>query len=89
MPLQQALRHQHRAFTAFFGKRACYPRFKSRHSRQTAHYTRRAFTMPRRGAAAGQDGPPAAVHLVRPDLDVAALDPTMVVVSREPDGRGT
>jgi putative transposase len=46
VPLQQALRHQHRAFTAFFGKRARYPRSKSRHSRQTAHYTRRAFTMP-------------------------------------------
>ena len=41
VPLQQALRHQHQAFTAFFGKRARYPRFKSRHSRQCAHYQRR------------------------------------------------
>jgi putative transposase len=32
VPLQQALRHQHQAFTAFFEKRARYPRFKSRHS---------------------------------------------------------
>src|SRR5215471_2053700 len=31
VPLQQALRHQHHALTAFFGKRARYPRFKSRH----------------------------------------------------------
>jgi putative transposase len=30
VPLQQALRHQHKAFSAFFEKRAGYPRFKSR-----------------------------------------------------------
>jgi transposase len=40
VPLQQALRHQHQAFPAFFEKRARYPRFKSRRSRQCAHYTR-------------------------------------------------
>jgi putative transposase len=45
VPLQQALRHQHQAFTAFFAKRARYPRFKSRRSRQSAHYTRSAFTL--------------------------------------------
>ena len=45
VPLQQALRHQHQAFTAFFGKRARYPGFKSGRGRQTAHYTRRAFTL--------------------------------------------
>jgi IS605 OrfB family transposase len=45
VPLQQALRHQHRAFRAFFGKRARYPRFRSRHGRQCAHYTRSAFSM--------------------------------------------
>ena len=33
VPLQQALRHQHRAFQAFFAGRARYPRFKSRRSR--------------------------------------------------------
>jgi putative transposase len=48
VPWQQALRHQHRAFAAFFAKRARYPRFKSRCARQSAHYTRSAFTM-RRG----------------------------------------
>ncbi len=36
VPLQQALRHQQAAFTAFFEKRARYPRFKSRRSRQSA-----------------------------------------------------
>ena len=45
VPLQQALRHQHQAFTAFFARRARYPRFKTRCSRQSAHYTRRAFSM--------------------------------------------
>jgi putative transposase len=45
VPLQQALRHQHKAFSAFFARRARYPRFKSRRSRQAAHYTRSAFTM--------------------------------------------
>ncbi len=45
VPLQQALRHQHQAFTAFFARRARHPRFKSRRSRQSAHYTRSAFTM--------------------------------------------
>ena len=44
VPLQQALRHLQGAFAAFFGKRARYPRFKSRRgSRQSAEYTRSAF----------------------------------------------
>src|SRR5262249_56374987 len=45
VPLQQALRHQHTAFQAFFAKRARYPRFKSRRGRQSATYTRAAFRM--------------------------------------------
>ena len=36
-PLQQALRHQHAAFSAFFARHARYPRFKSRAGRQSAH----------------------------------------------------
>jgi putative transposase len=87
VPLQQALRHQHRAFAAFFGQRARYPRFKSRRSRQSAHYTRSAFSM-RNGVLwlAKMSSP---LHCVWswPDVDVTALNPTMVVVSREPDGR--
>jgi putative transposase len=42
VPLQQALRHQHHASRAFFARRARHPRFKSRQSRQSAHYTRSA-----------------------------------------------
>jgi putative transposase len=87
VPLQQALRHQHRAFGAFFAKRARYPRFKSRRALQSAHYTRSAFSM--RGGVlrlAKMDSP---VQFVWswPAVDVTGLDPTMVVVSREPDGR--
>lgn len=43
VPLQQALRHQYKAFSAFFAKRARYPRFKSRNRRQSAAFTRSAF----------------------------------------------
>jgi putative transposase len=44
VPLQQTLRHLQKAFTAFWAKRAMYPRFKSRkHGRATAEYTRSAF----------------------------------------------
>src|SRR5690348_15939198 len=45
VPLQQALRHQHKEFSAFFAGRARYPRFRSRRSRQSAHYTRSAFSV--------------------------------------------
>ncbi|MFD3562342.1 RNA-guided endonuclease InsQ/TnpB family protein [Streptomyces sp. NPDC058686] len=44
VPLQQALRNLQGAFTHFFGKRAKYPRFKSRKkSRKSAEYTTSAF----------------------------------------------
>lgn len=87
VPLQQALRHQHAAFVNFFAGRARYPRFKSRGGRQSAHYTRSAFRM--------RDGE---LHLAKTnlplpfiwsfdDVDLRALDPTMVVVSRDTDGR--
>jgi putative transposase len=87
VPLQQALRHQRRAFAAFFTGHARYPRFKSRRSRQSAHYTRSAFTL-RDGVLrlAKTDGPLRFVWSW-PDVDVAGLDPAMVIVSRDPDGR--
>jgi putative transposase len=87
VPLQQALRHQHQAFAAFLAKRARCPRFKSRRARQCAHYTRSAFTM--LGGVlrlAKTDGPLEFVW-PWPQVDVTGLDPAMVVVSREPDGR--
>jgi putative transposase len=87
VPLQQVLRHQHRAFQAFLAGRARYPRFKSRRSRQSAHYTRSAFTL--RGGELRLAKVTAPVRIVWswPDVDLTTLDPTMVIVSREPDGR--
>jgi putative transposase len=85
--LQQALRHQHQAYSAFFARRARYPRFKTRRSRQSAHYTRSAFTM--RGGQLRLAKMAAPVRFVWswPDVDVSTLDPAMVIVSREPDRR--
>jgi putative transposase len=87
VPLQQVLRHQYKAFQAFFERRARYPRFRSRRSRQSAHYTRSAFTV-RHGVLrlAKTDGP-LRFTWSWPDVDVTRLDPAMVIVSREPDGR--
>jgi putative transposase len=87
VPLQQALRHQHAAFRAFFAKRACYPRFKSRRGRQRAHYTRSAFSMRRGVLQLARTPGPLSFVWSWPDVDLAALDPTMVAVCREPDGR--
>ena len=87
VPLQQALRHQHQAFTAFFARRARYPRFKSRRGRQAAHFTRRAFSLRGGELRLAKTAGPLRFTWSWPDVDVDALDPTMVVVSREPDGR--
>jgi putative transposase len=87
VPLQQALRHQHKAFSAFFARRARYPRFKSRRSRQSAHYTRSAFSMRGGELRLANTAAPLRFVWTWPDRDVITLVPTMVVVSREPDGR--
>jgi putative transposase len=87
VPLQQALRHQHGAFRAFLSKRARYPRFKSRHGRQCAHYTRSAFSMRDGVLRLAKTPGPLAFVWSWPGVDIGVLDPTMVIVSREPDGR--
>ncbi len=87
VPLQQALRHQHQAFTAFFAKRARYPRFKSRRGRQCAHYTRSAFSMRRGELRLAKTSGPLRFAWSWPEVDVTALDPATVIVCREPDGR--
>jgi len=87
VPLQQALRHQHQAFTAFFARRARYPRFKSRRGRQAAHYTRSAFTMRGGVLRLAKTAAPLRLTWSWPEVDLTALDPTMVIISREPDGR--
>ena len=87
VPLQQALRHQHGAFRAFFGRRARYPRFKSRHGRQCAHYTRSAFSMRDGQLRLAKTPGPLAFVWSWPEAGLGVLDPTMVIVSKEPDGR--
>ena len=86
VPLQQTLRHLQGAFASFFGKRARYPRFKSRKkSRSSAEYTRSGFTW--------RDGTlvlariPESLNIVwsRPLPDGA--EPSTVTVSRDSAGR--
>jgi putative transposase len=87
VPLQQALRHQHKAFGAFFAGRARYPRFKSRRGRQSATYTRSAFSL--RGGVLRLAKTNAALRYVWtwPDIDPGSLDPTSVTVAKDPAGR--
>jgi len=44
VPLQQAIRNQQTAFKNFFDKRAKYPTFKKKNSRQSASYVSSAYT---------------------------------------------
>ena len=85
VPLQQTLRHQHKAFQAFFAKRARYPRFKSRQGRQSATYTRSGFSY--------RDGRVKLAKMTDP-LDVVwsrplpeGAEPSSVTVSRDTAGR--
>ena len=87
VPLQQALRHQHAAFANFFAGRARYPRFKSRNSRQSAHYTRSAFRMKNGQLWMAKTTAPLEFVWSFDEVDLSTLNPTMVVVSRDPDSR--
>ncbi|GLY51956.1 RNA-guided endonuclease TnpB family protein [Lentzea sp. NBRC 102530] len=87
VPLQQTLRHQHTAFQNFFSGRSRHPRFKSRKCRQSAHYTRSAFRMRGGSLVLAKMTTPLQFTWSFGDVDVTELAPTMVVVSREPDGR--
>jgi putative transposase len=87
VPLQQTLRHQHTAFANFFAGRARYPRFKSRNGRQSAHYTRSAFRIKDGRLYLAKQERPLEVAWSWPQTDLSRLNPTMVVLSREPDGR--
>jgi putative transposase len=87
VPLQQALRHQEKAFRAFFDKRARYPRFKSRCGRQSASYTRAAFRMRGDDLWLAKTGAPLRYVWTWPDIDPATLDPTLVTVVHDPAGR--
>jgi putative transposase len=87
VPLQQTLRHQHQAFSAFFAKRARYPRFKSRHGRQSATFTRSAFAIRGGALRLAKMSEPLRFVWTWPTVDVATVDPTSVTVTRDLAGR--
>lgn len=87
VPLQQALRHQHTAFGNFFAGRARYPRFKSRRGRQSAHYTRSAFRMRNGKLWLARTSAPLELVWSWPGIELVSINPTTVIVAREPDGR--
>ncbi len=87
VPLQQTLRHQHAAFQAFLARRARYPRFKSRHGRQSATWTRSAFRMKGTDLLLAKMNGPLPVIWTWPDIDLTMLNPTSVTVTRDPAGR--
>ncbi|MER7402377.1 RNA-guided endonuclease TnpB family protein [Streptomyces sp. NPDC000070] len=86
VPLQQCLRHLQTAFTNFFGKRAKYPRFKSRKkSRRSAEYTTSGFRF--------RDGKLTLAKMTEP-LDIVwsrplpqGVTPSTVTVSQDAAGR--
>ncbi|MEU6759796.1 RNA-guided endonuclease TnpB family protein [Streptomyces sp. NPDC046685] len=86
VPLQQTLRHLQAAFVGFWGKRAKYPRFKSkRKSRASAEYTRSAFRYTDSRLTLAKMAEPLNVLWSRP-LPPGA-EPSTVTVSRDSAGR--
>lgn len=86
VPLQQALRHLQTAFTSFFGKRAKYPRFKSRKkSRKSAEYTTSAFRFREGKLILAKMTEPLDIVWSRPLPEGAS--PSTVTVSQDAAGR--
>ncbi len=86
VPLQQALRHLQLAFTHFFGKRAKYPRFKSRKkSRKSAEYTTSAFRFRGGRLTLAKMAQPLDIVWSRPLPEGAS--PSTVTVSQDAAGR--
>ncbi|MGW1758643.1 RNA-guided endonuclease InsQ/TnpB family protein [Streptomyces mirabilis] len=86
VPLQQTLRHLQTAFTHFFGRRAKYPRFKSRKkSRRSAEYTTSAFRFRDGALTLAKTTEPLAVVWSRPLPE--GMSPSTVTVSQDAAGR--
>jgi len=86
VPLQQTLRHLQVAFTNFFGKRAKYPRFKSRkRSRRSAEYTTSAFRYRDGQLTLAKMKEPLDIRWSRPLPEGSA--PSTVTVSQDSAGR--
>ncbi|ONI70398.1 transposase [Actinosynnema sp. ALI-1.44] len=86
VPLQQCLRHLQAAFTNFFGKRARYPRFKSKKkSRKSAEYTTSGFRWRDGRVTLAKMTEPLDIRWSRP-LPQGAV-PSTVTVSQDTAGR--
>ncbi|MCN9243297.1 transposase [Streptomyces sp. RY43-2] len=86
VPLQQCLRHLQTAFTNFFGKRAKYPRFKSKKkSRRSAEYTTSGFRFRDGRLTLAKTTDPLAIVWSRPLPEGA--QPSTVTVSQDAAGR--
>lgn len=86
VPLQQSLRHLQAGFAAFWGKRARYPRFKSRkRSRASAEYTRSGFRWREGQITLAKMAGPLDIRWSRPLPEGA--EPSTVTVSRDAAGR--
>ncbi|WP_406385262.1 RNA-guided endonuclease InsQ/TnpB family protein [Streptomyces sp. NBC_01618] len=86
VPLQQTLRHLQTAFTNFFGKRAKYPRFKSRKkSRKSAEYTTSGFRFREGELTLAKMTEPLDIVWSRPLPEGAR--PSTVTVSQDAAGR--
>lgn len=86
VPLQQTLRHQHRAMVNFFEKRARYPRHKTRkRGKDSATYTERGFSFRDGVLRLAKMPEPLDVRWSRP-LPEGAV-PSTVTVSRDRAGR--
>ena len=86
VPLQQCLRHLQGAFSAFWEKRARYPRFKSKHrSRASAEFTSSAFRYRHGRLTLAKMTAPLDIVWSRPLPEGQA--PSTVTVSRDSAGR--
>lgn len=86
VPLQQALRHLQAAFGNFWGKRAAYPKFKSRRrSRKSATFQNNAFSFRGGSLKLAKMGEPLDIVWSRPLPEGA--EPSTVTVSQDAAGR--
>jgi putative transposase len=85
VPLQQSLRHLNQAFTNFFEGRAAYPKWKSRHGKQSAEYTRSAFTWDGVTLRLAKMEAPLDIRWSRPLPE--GVRPTTVTVTKDTAGR--
>jgi putative transposase len=85
VPLQQSLRHLADAFTNFFEGRAGYPKFKARHNKQSAEYTKSAFTWDGKVLRLAKMQEPLDIRWSRPLPEGASI--TTVIVSKDTAGR--